>query len=196
MRLRFRPFLTAALLALGVASTPALSQDNDSGWFIGAGGGISKFKDGCAILTGAGTCDDNGSYWKAFGGYRFNPYFSYEIGYADFGESVRTTAAQTATVEATGIDIVLVVTIPLSREFSLYGKYGLYRWDVDATVTGTGAGTASANGNDTTYGFGVNYNLAKNITVRMEYQKYFDAGDAVTGTYDINAGLLGIVFKF
>jgi hypothetical protein len=30
----------------------------------------------------------------------------------------------------------------------------------------------------------------------MEYQKYFDVGDALTGTFDVEAGLLGIVFKF
>jgi opacity protein-like surface antigen len=67
---------------------------------------------------------------------------------------------------------------------------------VDLTVSGTGAFTASADGNDTTYGFGVNYNFTKNIAARMEYQKYFDAGDAVTGTVDISAGLVGIVIKF
>lgn len=196
MTLRYRTFLTAALLALGVASTPALSQDDDAGWFIGAGGGVSKFKDGCTILAGAGTCDDNGSYWKAFGGYRFNPYFSYELGYADFGELVRTTGVGSATYEATGIEIVLVAAIPLSREFSLYGKFGLFRWDVDRTDVGTGAGTTSAKGKDMTYGFGVNYNLTRSIAARMEYQKYFDVGDAITGTFDVEAGLLGIVFKF
>ena len=194
MTLRFRPFLTAALVALGVASAPAQSQERDDGWFIGAGGGISKFKNGCTILSGAGTCDDNGAYWKAYGGYRFNPYFSFELGYADFGEVKRETGAASATMEATGIDIVLVATMPLNREFSLFAKYGLYRWDVDVAVSG--AGEVSAKGKDVTYGFGANYHFTKNIAARMEYQKYFNAGDAVTGTYDIDAGLLGIVFKF
>lgn len=194
MTLRFRPFLTAALLALGVASAHAQSQERDDGWFIGAGGGVSKFNDGCSILSGAGTCDDNGSYWKAFGGYRFNPYFGFELGYADFGEVSRTAGATSATFDATGMEIVLVATIPLNRQFSLYGKYGLYRWDVDLTVTG--AGSVSATGKDVTYGFGATYNFTKNIAARMEYQKYFDAGDASTGTFNIDAGLVGIVFKF
>ena len=194
MTLRYRPLLTAAFLALGVASAPARAQQPDEGWFIGAGGGASKFNDGCNILSGAGTCDDNGSYWKVFGGYRFNPYFGFELGYTDFGEVERTVGATTATYEATGMDIVLVATIPLNREFSLFGKYGLYRWDVDLTVTGAAA--VSAKGKDVTYGFGAHYNLTRNIAARLEYQKYFNAGDAVTGSFDIDAGLLGIVFKF
>ena len=199
MTLRYRPFLTAALLALGVASAPAQSQEQepDRGWFIGAGGGITKFEGGCSVLGGTGSsCDDNGSYWKAFGGYRFNPYFGFELAYADFGELKTSSAASTASYEATGMEISLVATFPLSREFSLYAKYGLYRWDVDLKTTGTGAITAETDGNDTTYGFGANYNFTKNVALRMEYQKYFDAGDAVTGTVDITTGLLGIVFKF
>ncbi|HSC93484.1 MAG TPA: outer membrane beta-barrel protein [Burkholderiales bacterium] len=197
MTLRFRPFVTAALLALGVASTPAQAQEQDQGWFIGAGGGVSKLEDGCAILGGSGSsCDDNGTYWKVFGGYRFNSYFGYELAYANFGELKISTAGSTTTYEATGMEISLFARLPISRDFSVYAKYGLYRWDVDLNVSGTGAFTASADGNDTTYGFGADYNFTKNIAARLEYQKYFDAGDAVTGTVDISAGLIGIVIKF
>ncbi|HEY7656533.1 MAG TPA: outer membrane beta-barrel protein [Burkholderiales bacterium] len=196
MTLRFTPFLTAALLALGVASAPAQAQEQDQGWFVGAGGGISKYKSGCTVLPGGTTCDDNGAYLKVFGGYQFNPYFGFELGYADFGKLKTSSAASTATLEATGIEISIVATMPLNREFSLYAKYGLYRWDADLKITGTGATTVDTRGNESTYGFGANYNLTRNVALRMEYQKYFDVGDALTGTFDVEAGLLGIVFKF
>lgn len=197
MRLRFRPFLAAALLALGVASTPALSED--AGWFFGAGGGISKFKGGCAgVIIGPGSeCDDRGTYWKVFGGYQFNSYFGYEVGYADLGELTRSIAGvSTDTLEAKAVEMVLVATVPFDQTLAVYGKYGLYHWEIDRTVVGVGAGTTEASGRDSTYGFGVKYSLGRNIALRMEWQRYLNVGDAVTGTFDVDVALLGVVLKF
>lgn len=191
MTLRLRPFLTAALLALAVASMPAQAQD--SGWFIGAGGGISKFNSGCT--AGPGTCDDNGSYWKVFGGYQFSANFGYEVGYGDLGELTRTvTGVGSDNVESNVYDVVLVATIPLGRAYSIYGKFGIYGFDADRTVTG--AGTTNAKGRELTYGFGLKYHIAKSIELRAEWQRYFDVGDSATGAFDVDVGLLGIAFHF
>ena len=195
MGLRLRPILSAAMLALAVVSTPALSQDG--GWFIGAGGGQTKFEGGCTAFPGPGSCDDNGTYWKVFGGYQFNAYFGFELGYADFGKMERqTTGVGSDTFEATAFESVLVVTIPFTQAFSIYGKYGIYRWDVDSSATGPAAFTASSSGRDITYGFGVKYDLTKNFALRLEWQRYFDVGDALTGSFDVEASLLGIAIKF
>jgi len=193
MTLQFRPLFAAAMFVLGAASAPALAQD--SGWFIGAGGGISKYKSGCAALVTPGTCDDNGNYWRVFGGYQFNSYFGYEMGYGDLGELTRTTTGVGSdNVEAKVLEAVLVLTIPLVDSFSVYAKYGIYSFDADRTVTG--AATVNAKGREMTYGFGAKYDLTKNIALRAEWQHFFDVGDSGTGTFDVNAGLIGIVFKF
>lgn len=195
MGLRLKPFLSATLLGLAVVSTPALSQD--SAWYIGAGGGETKFKNGCTAVPGPGSCDDNGTYWKVFGGYQFNTNFGVEIGYIDFGKMERqTTGVASDSFDATGFESVLVATIPFTQAFGIYGKFGIYGWNVDYVATGTVNTRADTSGRDMTYGFGARYDLTKNIALRLEWQRYFDMGDQFTGNFDVDAYLLGIVFKF
>ncbi|MGH8660557.1 MAG: outer membrane beta-barrel protein [Burkholderiales bacterium] len=190
--------MIAALIALGVASTPALSQSQDAGWIFGAAGGSSKFKDGCpGVLAPGSTCDDKDVAWKVFAGYQFNNYFGFEFGYADLGEVTQSTAGTTATFEATGIEMVLVATIPIDQQFSLFAKWGLFSWELDRTIVGAGAGTTESSGKEITYGFGVKYNFTRNIALRLEWQRYMDVGDvSTTGISHVDVGLFGIAFKF
>lgn len=197
MKLRFKPFLTAALFALGVISTPALSQD--AGWFAGLGGGLSKFDDGCPGGAVPGfTCDDRGASWRIFGGYQFNANFGYELGYANLGETTQSTAGVGSdTFEAKAFEMTLVVTIPFNQWYSLYGKWGIFRWDLDRTTVGAGAGTTSTSGKDKTFGLGVKYNFAKNIALQMEWQRYLDVGDpGTTGRSNVDDYGVSVVFKF
>lgn len=197
MKPRHKPFLFAALVVLGVVSTPALSQD--SGWVIGAGGGLSKFNDGClqSVAPGA-ACDDGKPSWRAFVGYQFNPYFGYEIGYADLGKMKQEVGgAEVASFETTAIDAVLVVTIPAGPSFAFFGKFGVFSWDLDRTVVGVGGGTTNASGSDITYGFGVKYNLTRNISLRGERQRYGDVGsENLTGSASVVVDMLSVAIQF
>lgn len=196
MILRFKPFLAAALFAFGALSTPALSQD--AGWFIGGGGGISKFDDGCPGGVAPGfSCDDKGNSWRVFGGYQFNANFGYELGYADLGKSTLSTATSSASFKAKTYEMVFVITLPFNQWYSFYAKWGIFHWDVDRTVDGAGAGTASANGKDTTAGLGLKYNFTKSIELKMEWQRYYDVGDpSITGRTNINDYGLSVAYKF
>ena len=198
MKLRIEPLLVAALVALGVASTPALSQDG--GWIFGAGGGQSNARSGCPDVAVPGfTCDDRGTAWRVFGGYQFNPYLGYEIGYADLSKVTEQSSAGvgTATFDVNAIDIVFIGTIPFSQQFSLFGKIGVFRWDLDVTVTGTAPGTNNATGKGMTYGFGAKYNFTRNLALRLERLRYLDVGEeGVTGKSDIVVDLLSVVFQF
>jgi len=196
MKLRFRPFLTAALFALGVLSTPALSQD--SGWFVGGGGGLSKFTDGCPSgVTAGASCDDRGNSWRVFGGYQFNANFGYELGYADLGKVTQSTATESASFKAKTYEMVLVITLPINQWYSFYGKYGIFHWDVDRNIDGAGAGTASANGKDTTAALGLKYNISKKFALKLEWQRYLDVGDpGITGRTNIDDYGLSVVYSF
>lgn len=195
MGLRLKPFLRTLLLALVTVSAPAWSQD--AGWFIGAGGGQTKYQDGCATFTGPGSCDDNGIFWKIFGGYQFNSIFGFEVGYADFGKKEQTTTGVGSdNLDANGVEAVLVLTVPFTQDFGIYAKYGIYRWNLERVVTGPGAMSVDTSGRDITFGFGARYYLTRNIAIRLEWQRYQDMGDAFTGDFDVDAGLVGIVFKF
>jgi OmpA-OmpF porin, OOP family len=197
MKLRIEPLLVAALLALGVASTPALSED--AGWVIGAGGGQSYFGDGCLQPVAPGVaCEDGAGTWRAFVGYQFSSYFGYEIGYANLGKMKQVVGGvEVGTFETTVIDAVLVATLPASQTFAFFAKLGVFSWDLDRTVVGVGAGTTSVSGHDMTYGFGAKYNLTKNISLRGERQRYFDVGNVtLTGSADVNVNLLSLAIQF
>lgn len=195
MNLRPKPLLAVAMFVLGVVSTPALSQD--TGWFIGGTAGAVDAKQGCPSFPIAGfTCDDSSTGWRAFGGYRFAPYFGYEIGYADLGKVTQTLAGfAPTTFESTAIDFVLFIAIPVGQDFSFFAKGGVFRWDID--VKSPGFATTSAHGADQTYGFGMHYNFGKSLALRLEWQKYLDIGDInTTGRSDFEVTSVGLVLKF
>jgi len=197
MNLQFRKLLTAGLLALVAVSTPALSQD--TGWYAGLGIGQSKAKDACTDIVGPViSCDDTDTAWKIFGGYQFNANFGAELGYTDLGEVSATFAGfGSATFKSKGIELLGVGTYPINQQFSVFGKLGFFRWDLDFN-DGTGlVGSASESGTDLTYGFGVKYNFTKNVALRVEWQRYTDVGETnTTGMADVDVLGVSVIIKF
>ena len=175
----------AFVLALAAASTPALSQD--AGWYAGISFGQSKVKDLCTGLGGLGitSCDDKDTALTVFGGYQINKNFGVELGYVTLGEVSATAPGVTVTAEAKGFELVGVGTVPLNQKFSLFGKLGFFRWDVDASAPGV---STSESGTDLTYGFGVKYDFTTKFAVRGYWQKYNDVDVQVMG--------VSAVFKF
>lgn len=175
----------AFVLALAATSTPALSQD--AGWYAGISYGKTKVKGFCTDLGGLGTtsCDDKDTALTVFGGYQINKNFGAELGYVTLGEVSATLSGVTVTAETKGFELVGVGTVPLNQQFSLFGKLGFFRWDVDATAPGV---SVSESGTDLTYGFGVKYDFTKNFAVRGYWQKYNDVDVQVMG--------VSAVFKF
>jgi len=189
--------LSAALFALVAAPTPALSQDG--GWYGGIGIGQSDFIDSCSGIGGSGiACKEKDTAWKIFGGYQFNRYFAGEFGYTDLGKTtLSVTGFGSASIGAKGFEFTGIGMIPVSQQFSVYGRLGLFHWDVDFK-DGTGlVGSASASGSDVTYGFGASFNFTRNAALRLEWQKYRDVGDTnTTGSGDITVIGVGLAVKF
>ena len=188
--------LTGLVAATAGVSPLAFAQD--SGWYIGANVGQSTFKDSCSGLPAGFGCDDSGTAFGVFGGYQVNKYFGAELGYTDLGKTTASGGGASADIKAKGFELLAVGTFPLNEQFSLYGKLGFYRWDVDASASGPGGSFSdSATGTDLTYALGVQYNFTKKFGVRAQYQQYKDAGDdATTGQGDINVISVGVVYKF
>ena len=197
MNSRTRNLLTAALLALVAVSTPALSQD--TGWYAGFGVGQSTAKGACDGIVGPGiSCDEKDTAFKILGGYQVNQNFGVEFAYTDLGEATASFAGfGSIAIAAKGLELLGVGTMPINQQWSVYGKLGLFRWDVDAK-DGTGlVGSVSATGIDLTYGFGVKYNFAKNAALRVEYQQYNNVGDFnTTGRADVSVMGVGVIVGF
>lgn len=137
---------------------------------LGFGQTTADFTD-CSIST---TCDDSDTGFKIFGGYRFNQNFALEGGYADLGESTFSIPGfASGQAEATTIFVHAIGMLPITPTVSVYGKAGLHRWDAEETgqITGTPF-SVSDDGVDLTFGLGLQANLSKQFSVRLEWESY------------------------
>lgn len=198
--------LALLIVAAPVAAPPgAVAADPNAGFYAGGAVGQSKAKDACDGITGAGfagSCDETDTAWKIFGGYQFNRNLGAELGYVDLGKftasgTVGGTPAN-ASAKAKGFELVGVAAYPFNDQFSVYGKAGAFRWDVDTSASAGGtAGSASDNGTDFTVGAGLKYNFTKNAAARLEFQRYNNVGDSgTTGQSDVNLWTLGLMYSF
>jgi len=195
--------IAVALFSAGLISAPALAQSQASGWYVGGSIGQMEAKDAC---DGVGIgCDDKDTAWKIFAGYQINQNFAVEGGYTDLGKvSASGTVggvSVNAKAEATAWELVGVGSIPVGNSFSLYGKGGFYRGEVDADASAAIPGfSASAQESDTntdlTFGIGAAFAVNRNVSLRAEWQRYKDVGGSDTGESDIDVMSVGLLFRF
>jgi OmpA-OmpF porin, OOP family len=190
--------LTGLIAATAGISPLAFAQD--SGWYVGASAGQSKVKDFCPNPVAVGTsCDDTSGTYGVFGGYQFNRYLGAELGYTDFGENKVFGSGAAVTWKVKGLELLGVGIIPINPYFEIYGKVGAFLWDVKQSCTGASClySSQSETGSDLTYALGAQFNFTRNISARVQYQRYQDVGDqATTGKSDMDLLSFGIVFRF
>ena len=192
-------FAAAAASALAL-STPASAGffDFTLAPFLGASVGQSSSDISCPAGT---SCDDSDIAWKLYGGLEVNEYLAMEVGYADLGE-VGYSGALAGSRETHGMTLQLVGTYALNPSVSLIGRGGMNFLNTE--VNGTIAGTPTNNAGDTdvvwSVGLGAQYNFTKTMGLRLEWERYFEAGSSSfnggTGEADIDLISAGMVFKF
>jgi OOP family OmpA-OmpF porin len=122
-----------------------------------------------------------------------------ELGYHDFGKATESAPGASAEFKASAFELLAVGILPVTNEFSLYGKAGLYRGEVKATasVTGLGSGSITETNIDLTFGVGAQYNFTRQFGVRAEWQRYMSMGDNATiGEADVDTMSLGVIYRF
>jgi OOP family OmpA-OmpF porin len=91
--------------------------------------------------------------------------------------------------------------LPVADKFSLFGKIGLYRGEVEGTGSGVVLGTPiSLSGKDTntdlTFGVGAKFDITRNVALRGEWQRYSSVGGSEVGESDVDVLSIGVAFKF
>jgi OmpA-OmpF porin, OOP family len=189
-----KSFAIVGLASAMAFAGPALAQD--TGFYAGIHIGQASAKDGCEGAGALGvSCDDEDTAFKILGGYQFNKNFAVELGYTDFGEVSGAGGGNSFSTEATAFELVAVGMLPLADKFSVYGKIGMYRGDVDTSGTGI-FGSASESNTDLTFAVGVRYDFTRNLGVRAEWQKYQDVGGGDIGESDVDVLSIGAIWKF
>jgi len=216
MRSSVRKLLPAALMGLAmVAVGPSHAQSGsqmrgpwmggtmDTNFYIGANVGQSRFRSSCDGVPVP--CDDKDVAWKAYAGYQFHPNFAVEGGYFDLGNTSASGTiggvAASADARARGWELLGVAMFPVMNQLAIYGKLGIAFTRVDVSGTAIGGGfsfttAAKDDSTDITFGAGVQYSFTRNISARLEWQRYDSVGGGNTGKEDIDVFSLGALFRF
>ena len=145
--MKFHPFIVALLFAL-------TTQVYAEGGYAGIAGGMLNSESSVTGLIGTASLDEDedDTGYKLFAGYRASNNFGVELHYADLGEiSLSGNNGDTFTrgngaayqFTANGVKIVqetksygvaATYALPLNDNFSLLGKIGFHRWDIENSL--------------------------------------------------------------
>ena len=125
------------------------------------------------------------------------PNWGIEAFYADLGEftakgTVLGVPASAIDAEIDGFGISAVGTWPIDDKFSVFGKVGVFIWDLDVSGTLGGApigSIADDDGSDLTYGIGAHYSFNETFAIRVEWERFDDIGDDIDGDF-LSAGIV------
>jgi len=205
-----------ALAVFGtVASSWVIAQDSTTGPYIGANVGTTraKFNNDSINSTLAGqgftvnsrTEDNSSTGYKLFGGYQFNRNFAVEGGYFDLGRfnySVNTTPLGTfaADTRVRGLNLDLVGILPLTEQFSVFGRAGAAYAQSRSNFTRTGAlplinSPTSRNDTNLKVGIGMQYAITEALALRAELERY-RVSDPVRNRGNIDMASIGLVYRF
>ena len=206
----------AVLAVFGtVASSFVIAQDSTTGPYIGANLGTTRahFNNDSINSTLAGqgftvtsrTEDNSSTGYKLFGGYQLNRNFAVECGYFDLGRfnyAVNTTPLGTFTSDTRvrGLNLDLVGLLPLTDQFSVFGKIGAAYAQSRANFTRTGAmplsrSPTSRNDTNLKVGLGMQYAITEALAVRAEVERY-RVSDPVRNRGNIDMASIGLVYRF
>ena len=169
--------------------------------------------------------DDRDRAWKAFAGFRVNTVIALEASYVDLGEHRMLTTTiggdpvGVATIDirrkVRGYGVDIVATAPLGFErFRLFGRAGAFRTTLDASAelegniiftNNPGERRLTAKQHETVFrtGLGMEWQLARNLALRAEYERFAHIGVAfaigrsgTTGEADTDMASIGVVATF
>jgi len=212
--------VTALLLPLLSGAPSAHAQDTY--WYAGLGAGYSRVQfytadfsfGGSAACSPRGACTEtkkefDGGF-KGFIGYQINRNWAAEVSYVTVGKFHYKyndgTVTQDGVYKVTGVGFSAIPTVPFTRNFSLYGRFGAFFSQTRLTFYNSGfVAGASSDGrqvSETSFltGFGAQYFFAGDNGIRIEYENFGTAGDCsiqpCVGRANAKMASVNLVFKF
>lgn len=177
-----KKLLAVALLSTFVAA-PAIAADSAA--YVGLDYSMLTLTN-----VSAGVSQPDGGF-RIVGGYNFSPMLAAEVGYSMDG-SGKTAAAKKYTPHTTYV--AAVGSYPLNDTFSLIGKLGYAMNELTGDAT-TGCTTCTNSG--LMYGAGAQYNISKQVGVRLQYEVVGDYNKPATGSAIGGSAInLGAIFNF
>jgi opacity protein-like surface antigen len=152
--MKFGKQLAAALFALSALNAVA----DDRGLYVG--GGVTK------VETDEHSLGDDDNAYKAYIGYRLNPYLAFEGAWVDLG----SFEGDRGDFDGHSVQAAAHFGVPVGDRLRLFASAGVHAWDADSDVAGDSSDL------DVTYGLGVELDVFRNVGVRLE-QEVLKVGD-------------------
>jgi len=153
-------------LCVALLGASAAWADNESGLYLG--GGVGQFNVEVEDV-GQDTFDGDDDAFKAFVGWRFNPYLAIEFDAYDFGNPKDDVDGFDVETDISGYAPYVIGTLPLGfLELSAKAGYMFYDYEIKSE----GLGGEDEDGNDLVYGVGVGLTLFDHLHARLEYEVF------------------------
>lgn len=201
---RIHAFLALVLLLLTAGADAQTGSYYEN--YYGVGGGFGKVRHYCDGLHPAqgfnGVCDDSNSGFRAFGGYKFNPYVGVELGYTNFARGRADGTLNSQNVyglwKGYGINLSAAAYLPLGRSFELVAKAGLVGWNVQSPNRLLANRTViDDRGFSLAAGVGATWFFIPQVGLRLEFERFQNVGDPETvGRFNVDHLSLSLVGQF
>ena len=193
MQISFK-FLAAALILCAMVS-PVRAENV----YAAIDYGQSIVGDICANNpAGVKGCQDTGILFRIAVGMQLAPMWAVEASYGDFGgASIGTGAGRVAgNWQGSGLQVSGIGRFPIANQFSIIGKLGIVRADLEVAgyYPGTGFDFTDITTN-VAYGIGAQYDMRK-VAIRAQYENLGTIGDAnTTGTTKATLLSFGLLYR-
>ncbi len=186
---------------------------DQAGWFVGLSLGKSGPSFETTPIQSIPTREDRDNGYKLWGGYKFNRNFGAEVSYIESGKLSLTGTGDlpcggaacpaapalpySQFIRSKGVQLVGTGTLPVTEKFGLFSKLGAVYANTDnQCIVGSFSCSSSGRNADLTYGLGLSYELAKNFSVRSEWERMRLGDRARFGENDVNFFTIGAGYKF
>lgn len=173
---------SAAIIAAVSLSSSVMADDHSL--YLGASLGQTRvdFEN----VSGVDINDDKDTSWKVYAGYNLNEYVAFELAYHDFGKSEATISNVNVDIDADGYSLSALGKLPVSEQFSVFGRLGYIHVDAEARAAGTTVGTDA---DDVVFGLGAEYAVNEAVSLRAEWER-------VNTDDELDTVSAGIVYNF
>ena len=179
------PTRTLSGLFLAAILIPSLAQA-DTGLYLGASVGSSHLDDDFSGFN----IDQDATAYRFVGGIQLNDFLGIEAGYHNFGDFTETIniggLSSRAELTADGWTLGGTLGLPLSEQFFLFGRAGVFFWDADVELNGFSINVPEDE--NPYYGAGAGFDITPNFSLVGDWTRY--------ELDDIDSDVISIGFQY
>lgn len=171
-------------------------------FYVSFNAGMSKLNDFCAHPAAGYSCSDTASAATLDLGFQASDMMGVELGYGNYGKPSTSGPYAGSNLEVaeelSGLRLMGIASIPVSKSFALTGKLGVSRANLNVISTvnpGSAIPTSSASSTSLAYGVGIKYTIDRYLSLRAQYENLGKIGDDTTSTDTLSLFTVGITYN-